>query len=235
MNENDAIATDEITFGDNDVLAAQVADLVGARQPCCSRSTGVSTRGRRERLGPSCCRGATRAPRELDVGSSLGSAAGWKQGPGGPARRLRRHPDRDRRRHGRRRARSDRRGRKAARHALPRCQAGSGSADELPASLRQAVSRRNDHGPRRRQRAPSSPARACSPVGVVERSAPVPRRRRCRAARAKTASRSHAGDRCGWSMPRSSAGRPANVLEAVHRDRLVLLLSRFSRRGRAPP
>jgi len=31
INENDATATDEITFGDNDTLAAQVAVLVGAR------------------------------------------------------------------------------------------------------------------------------------------------------------------------------------------------------------
>jgi glutamate 5-kinase len=31
VNENDAIATDEITFGDNDALAAQVAVLLGAR------------------------------------------------------------------------------------------------------------------------------------------------------------------------------------------------------------
>ena len=31
MNENDATATDEISFGDNDALAAQVAVLCGAR------------------------------------------------------------------------------------------------------------------------------------------------------------------------------------------------------------
>ena len=31
INENDATATDEITFGDNDALAAQVAVLLGAR------------------------------------------------------------------------------------------------------------------------------------------------------------------------------------------------------------
>ena len=30
INENDTTATDEITFGDNDFLAAQVAMLVGA-------------------------------------------------------------------------------------------------------------------------------------------------------------------------------------------------------------
>ena len=32
INENDTTATDEITFGDNDFLAAQVAMLLGARQ-----------------------------------------------------------------------------------------------------------------------------------------------------------------------------------------------------------
>src|SRR5207302_9668290 len=31
VNENDATATDEITFGDNDALAAQVAVLIRAR------------------------------------------------------------------------------------------------------------------------------------------------------------------------------------------------------------
>ena len=30
MNENDSIATEEIAFGDNDVLATRVASLVGA-------------------------------------------------------------------------------------------------------------------------------------------------------------------------------------------------------------
>ena len=32
INENDTTATDEISFGDNDFLAAQVAILVGAPQ-----------------------------------------------------------------------------------------------------------------------------------------------------------------------------------------------------------
>jgi glutamate 5-kinase len=31
INENDTTATDEVTFGDNDVLAAHVAILLGAR------------------------------------------------------------------------------------------------------------------------------------------------------------------------------------------------------------
>jgi glutamate 5-kinase len=32
VNENDTVATDEIKFGDNDALAALVANLVGASQ-----------------------------------------------------------------------------------------------------------------------------------------------------------------------------------------------------------
>jgi hypothetical protein len=32
INENDTTATDEISFGDNDFLAAQVAVLVGAER-----------------------------------------------------------------------------------------------------------------------------------------------------------------------------------------------------------
>ncbi|VVM24401.1 Glutamate 5-kinase (EC / RNA-binding C-terminal domain PUA [uncultured Gammaproteobacteria bacterium] len=32
VNENDTVATDEIKFGDNDTLAALVANLVGASQ-----------------------------------------------------------------------------------------------------------------------------------------------------------------------------------------------------------
>ena len=47
VNENDTTATDEITFGDNDVLAAQVAILLGAawlRAP--HRSRGALRRRR---------------------------------------------------------------------------------------------------------------------------------------------------------------------------------------------
>ena len=35
INENDTTATDEISFGDNDFLAAQVAILIGADGSCC--------------------------------------------------------------------------------------------------------------------------------------------------------------------------------------------------------
>ena len=41
VNENDTVATDEIRYGDNDRLAAQVAAWPGADRCCCSRtSTG---------------------------------------------------------------------------------------------------------------------------------------------------------------------------------------------------
>ena len=36
INENDTTTTDEISFGDNDFLAAQVAVLVGSRRCSCS-------------------------------------------------------------------------------------------------------------------------------------------------------------------------------------------------------
>ena len=35
INENDTTTTDEISFGDNDFLAAQVAILLGAERLCC--------------------------------------------------------------------------------------------------------------------------------------------------------------------------------------------------------
>ena len=55
VNENDAIADDEIRFGDNDRLAALVAHLVGADRaraadrhaPVCSPPTRASTPTRR--------------------------------------------------------------------------------------------------------------------------------------------------------------------------------------------
>ena len=46
VNENDATATDEITFGDNDALAAQVAVLLRAGCSSCSRRSRASTRAR---------------------------------------------------------------------------------------------------------------------------------------------------------------------------------------------
>jgi glutamate 5-kinase len=43
VNENDSTATDEIQFGDNDALAAQVALMLGARLLCCCPTSRGST------------------------------------------------------------------------------------------------------------------------------------------------------------------------------------------------
>ena len=60
VNENDATATDEITFGDNDALAAHVAILVRARLLVLPRRSMASSRARREPRGQS---SSTRDPR----------------------------------------------------------------------------------------------------------------------------------------------------------------------------
>ena len=51
VNENDTTATDEITFGDNDFLAAQVAIMIEARLLVLLTDTG-GTAQRRSRAGP---------------------------------------------------------------------------------------------------------------------------------------------------------------------------------------
>ena len=57
MNENDTTATDEITFGDNDFLSAQVALLLGARllvlhrHPRATRRSGPRPRREAGRAG----------------------------------------------------------------------------------------------------------------------------------------------------------------------------------------
>ena len=73
VNENDATATDEISFGDNDALAAQVAVLVRARLLVLLTSVpgvlreGVLDRGRRV------------GARSVDFGPGARSAAaGWR-------------------------------------------------------------------------------------------------------------------------------------------------------------
>ncbi len=68
VNENDATATDEISFGDNDALAAQVAVLVQARLLVLLTTVpGVLQRGRADRG-----RRATRARAVFGPGSALG-------------------------------------------------------------------------------------------------------------------------------------------------------------------
>jgi len=121
VNENDATATDEISFGDNDALAAQVAVLVNARLLVLLTSVpGVLREGVLVEDGASA--------RSVDFGP--GSAVGARTGIGEQdlrrgTRSRRRHPDRDRRR---RRNRDPRRGTRGprARNALRRCRAGVG-------------------------------------------------------------------------------------------------------------
>ena len=70
INENDTTTTDEITFGDNDVLAAQVA-MLHRRRPgsCCSPTPTASTR-RPARRTP-----VRRSSRRSPTSSALGRAA----------------------------------------------------------------------------------------------------------------------------------------------------------------
>ncbi|NKS98350.1 hypothetical protein GS498_16615 [Rhodococcus hoagii] len=53
VNENDTVATTELRFGDNDRLAALVAQLVGADAWwCCSRTSTASTTATPEKAAP---------------------------------------------------------------------------------------------------------------------------------------------------------------------------------------
>ena len=99
VNENDATATDEITFGDNDALAAQVAVLLRARLlVLLTEVAGVYSRA----PGHSGCGAARRGQsrRRGRARRSQPARARWnaQQGPRRRAGRRRRDPDRDRRR-----------------------------------------------------------------------------------------------------------------------------------------
>jgi glutamate 5-kinase len=73
VNENDATATDEITFGDNDALAAQVAVLVGARLlVLLTEADGVYTSHPAEPGALPLADGAAADEVELGPGSPLG-------------------------------------------------------------------------------------------------------------------------------------------------------------------
>jgi glutamate 5-kinase len=80
VNENDAVATEEIRFGDNDRLAALVAVMIGADLlVLLSDVGGIYTHDPR--------RGGARLLRELD-GSAAVSATGPHRGSGGMASKL---------------------------------------------------------------------------------------------------------------------------------------------------
>jgi glutamate 5-kinase len=73
VNENDATATDEITFGDNDALAAQVAVLVRARLlVLLTEVEGVLTRAPGEPGAELVREGAAAGTAELGPGTELG-------------------------------------------------------------------------------------------------------------------------------------------------------------------
>jgi glutamate 5-kinase len=73
VNENDATATDEITFGDNDALAAQVAILVRARLlVLLTEVEGVYSRAPGTPGAELLAAGADAAAAELGAGSPLG-------------------------------------------------------------------------------------------------------------------------------------------------------------------
>ena len=220
VNENDATATDEITFGDNDALAAQVAILVAraaarppdrgrrrllarardARARSCSR--GLARRRRRaRRAGPQLGRGGMRSK---VLAARMAAGAGIPTVIAGGR--------------GRRRARADPRGRAArARASTPRepassayklwlrfGEAGRAGGSHVDEGARRAlVGRGREPARRRRRRA----ARAASRPGDAVELVGPDGRRSARASPARDAER--------------APGRPRGV-EAVHRDKLVL-------------
>ena len=97
MNENDATATDEITFGDNDALAAQVAVLVRARLlVLLTEVEGVLTQGPASPGAELISDGATIDEAVLGeaTGSARAASAARSSRRGWPGPR---DPDRDRR------------------------------------------------------------------------------------------------------------------------------------------
>ena len=78
VNENDATATDEITFGDNDALAAQVAVLVRAGVlVLLTEVEGVYSRAPGTPRAPSCSSRARSPPRPRSGAARSSDAEGW--------------------------------------------------------------------------------------------------------------------------------------------------------------
>ena len=122
INENDTTTTDEISFGNNDFLAAQVAILLGAELlVLLTDAEGVFTADPRVDPARAADRGGrptSTSSTELDIGhADLAAGLGRHalQGGGGRDGHRRRHPDRDRQRPGAR-GRSSPRPRRAGRH-----------------------------------------------------------------------------------------------------------------------
>ena len=219
VNENDATATDEITFGDNDALAAQVAILVRARllvlltevEGVYSRAPGTPGRGAAARSGPTRARpssararrSARAACRARSLAAELAASAGIPTVIAAGT--------------GRGRARADRR-RRAARHAFP---AGRALAVRVQAL---APPRQAGRGPdpRRRRRAPRALATdgaSLLAVGVAACRGPLRagRRRRARRLRRLGVREGHRRRRRGRAhgpaaRRRGGAPRPARSL-----------------------
>ena len=211
VNENDATATDEIAFGDNDALAAQVAVLLKARLLVLLTSVaGVLAEGNLVEDGAA-ARAVSFGPGERARARRHGEQGRRRRARGGRGDR-----DRDRRRDARRTS-SPRRSQDAPRARAsprrrtpcPRSSSGSATASASPAgsTSTRARARRSCRAARACWRSASSAARARS--------------------RRATASSSSAADAAAFARGIASvdaaelAGRRPG-LEAVHRDRLVL-------------
>ncbi len=169
VNENDSTATDEITFGDNDALAAQVALLLRARLlVLLTDAEGLYTRdpradGRRARARGARSRAARRArprrrlPQRPRLGRHALEGRGGVDG-GGRRRRLR---DRLGRAAGHDRARRRRAGGRARASRAPRGRSRPGSCGCATASRRRGASSssRRAHGAALARREPAAGGR----------------------------------------------------------------------------
>ena len=208
INENDTTTTDEISFGDNDFLAAQVAVLVGAELLVLLTDTGGLYTAD-PRLDPGARRSSTRsttsrrsATLEIgarDLAAGLGRDAlegrGGRDGDRGRDRdrdRLRPRARRDRRARGRasRRARASRRGR--ARHSSFKLWLKYAKPSHGTLCVDAGAARALREG-----------GTSLLPVGIVEVDGPLRRRRRGRGPRGGRRRRSARGSA---TTPRPSCG-----------------------------
>ena len=236
INENDTTTTDEISFGDNDFLAAQVAILVGADLLVLLTDTeGVFTADPRDRPGGarwsarSRLRRAGRArhrPRHLAAGLGRDALEG-RRGRDGDRRR---HPDGDQQRPRRRRARGSVLAGEAVGTRFPRPQARYSSLQAVAAvrQARRAGTVRVDAGAARALREGGT---SLLPVGIVDVSGAfdagdaVDVRRRRQPVIGKGIFNYWAAELRQVAGLKSAAVRellPRATEEAVHRDYFVL-------------
>ncbi len=204
INENDTTTTDEISFGDNDFLAAQVAVLLGAQLLLLLTDTdGLYTANPRvdpgaklveEVADPTQLGGARDRPRRL--AARLGRDA--LEGRGGGDGHRRGDPDGDRLRPGAGRAGGGVGGR-ARRHAV-RAPGGAPLQLQAVAEVREAGARDADR--RRRRGAGAARRRDLAPAGRDRR-----RRRRVRRRRRRRGARGRA--RAGSARGSSTTRRPS--------------------------